>query len=1403
MESSSILIVDDEPTIREYFLNILEYNGFDVSIAESGEDAIKKAREGEFDLAIIDLLLPDISGIQLLKDLRAIYPEMAVVIITGHGTFQSAMNALNEGVDGFFVKPIAVQTIVHTIKSALEKKLLQKELRESEEKYRQIFNKSPQGICHFNADGVVTACNENLAAILGAPKEKIVGINMLKTFTDQNQLKALKLALSGEIGHFQGDYRSVTGGKLSTMKTIYSPIISADGTITGGIAIVEDITEKKKVEEELQFSEKKYRELFENSSNSILISEMDGTIIDCNKISEILTGYEKIELIGKNLNQFSEIFQSESLPIMIARFKEILQPIEIQIYRKDGLILWVEVAISAVNYGDHRYIQVIFQDISERKRMEQQLRSSEEKYRTLFEESPISLWEEDCSAIKEYIESKKRDGIKDFRKYFETYPDEVVHCASLVKLQDVNETTVKMYGAKIKEDLLQNLNQVFVPESFEFFTEQMIVLSEGKLTIEGESINQDLNGVKFPIYLKWSVASGHEEFYSKVIVSILDLSEQNQAKQAVLESEKKYHALFEYAPIGIGLATLNGDILATNNYLSQMLGYPKEEFMKLNVRSNYADSKERIIVLEQLRKYGSISDYETRLRGRNGEIVYVLMNINLIKLDDQSVLISSFRDITKNKLMEKKLEESEARYRTIVENTSDAIVITNLDGKVSFHSPQLANMLGEKITVSEEIFDKIHHEDRKYVMDLFSEGLKQKRILSPSPLEFRVKTKEGNIIWVSILSRKYFDIQGNLIGFISTIREITKQKQVEQKLRESEEKYRELFNNANDGICLHKISEDGYPGNYLEVNDVICDMLNYTRDELLKMSPPDLLSGKTISANPIIIDSLLSQKHATFERVLSTKNDKEIPAEISAHLFNLKGEKVVLAIVRDITERKKAEEETKQINRELEAIFNTAGGGMRVIDTEYNVLRVNEAFVSIMQGNKAISSHQKCYEQFPGFDCHTENCTLRQILNGTPRIVSEITKKGQNGSEIPCILIATPYRDNQGNLIGIVEHFTDISNIIQAKAEAREAHADFAAIFNAAGDGIRVIGKDFKVYRVNYAFTELVNMSEEEIIGRYCYENFPHPQCHTPQCTLTRIFNGEKRIDAEIVKKRKDGSNVSCMLVATPYWSAEGEIRGVVEVFKDISERKLIEERLRKSQQDLNEQSKLAAVGQLAAGIAHELNTPLANINLIAEYISDLLQIQNKSLNPGIFENELNNLKNQVNNCSKIVKDLLLFSKKQTINLRKIELIPIFHEVLQSPSIVLKLGEKNIKTVIQVDPDIEVDGDRVLLLEVFQNLLTNSIDAFEVTREEPEIKIISTKKDNLVEIKIIDNGVGIKESNFPHLFEPFYSTKSVGQGTGLGLSICRGIIEKHNGQISIDSQYGEGTEVTITLPLSL
>jgi PAS domain S-box-containing protein len=348
----------------------------------------------------------------------------------------------------------------------------------------------------------------------------------------------------------------------------------------------------------------------------------------------------------------------------------------------------------------------------------------------------------------------------------------------------------------------------------------------------------------------------------------------------------------------------------------------------------------------------------------------------------------------------------------------------------------------------------------------------------------------------------------------------------------------------------------------------------------------------------------------------------------------------------------------------------------------------------------------------------------------------------------------------------------------------------FSNIAHYTVNPLEVTDGDGKIVYVNPAFEKASGYSREELLGRTpaIFGSGKHPKSFWKNMWDTisagRVWTGE------VENRRRNGEAFYSYLLISPIVDVNGANVGYFGVHRDISDQKNLEKQLIHAQ-------KLESIGLLAAGIAHEVGNPLTSI-------SSLVQVIQRETKESFTQEKLELIKSQINRISRIIRDLVDFSRRSS---HEIHLTDVNKSIRESIAIV-QVGKKAKELSFNVSldqtiPPLPLVADQ--LEQVFINVLINAVDAIHDMRSpvrKGEVAVSTSLKNGLVEIIIRDNGKGISRDSMPKIFQPFYTTKRVGEGTGLGLWVSYGIIKSFQGDIAADSAEGEGTTFTITLPVT-
>jgi PAS domain S-box-containing protein len=345
------------------------------------------------------------------------------------------------------------------------------------------------------------------------------------------------------------DYRIVT--RQGRIRWIHdqSVLILDERGVRFGHGLIFDITERKKVEESLERSEKRFRALVEHSLEEVSLVSADGTLLYESPTTRRSLGYSPGSFVGKDL---FELLHPDERQATLKLLQQVIgepggyREVALRLHHQDGSWHWMEGVVH--NLLDEPAVGAIvinYRDVTARREAEEALIESDQRFRDLFENSPVSIWQEDFSEVKIYLDTLKAEVQTDFESYLVDHPEVASTCAELVKILDVNQASLELQGANTKAELLENRTRIFTPKKLAGFRQELITIWNGRRRLEVDGVTQTLDGKQRDVRIIWAVAPGSETSYSRVLVSLIDITERKLAEEEIQSRNEELSTLYE------------------------------------------------------------------------------------------------------------------------------------------------------------------------------------------------------------------------------------------------------------------------------------------------------------------------------------------------------------------------------------------------------------------------------------------------------------------------------------------------------------------------------------------------------------------------------------------------------------------------------------------------------------------------------------------------------------------------------------------------------------------------------------------------------------------------------------------------------------------------------------------
>jgi len=925
----------------------------------------------------------------------------------------------------------------------------------------------------------------------------------------------------------------------------------------------------------------------------------------------------------------------------------------------------------------------------------------------------------------------------------------------------------------------------------------------------------------------------HNGMVISIVTVIHDITQRRKMEQALRESERRYRDLFENANDIIYIHDLQGNFTAINRAAQRITGYSSKEALRMNISQILAPEYLRTaqkMIANKLNDSGPTT-YDLEILSKNGDRIPIEVSTRLILHDGQPVGIQGIaRDITERKRAEASLRESEEKFKELANSLPQIIFETDLEGRLTFANRNAFRLFGytqKDLNKGLNVIQTMIPEDRARARENMAAVMRGEKRVKGN--EYRALRKDGTVFPVMIHSTPIIENEKSA-GLRGIIVDISDRVQAEDRFRLTAQVTADLiyeWDIETDSLQWFGDFDAalGYePGEIPRTLEAWAKLIH--PEDLARMK--DSVEQHRTSTVPIHDEYRVRKKDGRWlywmDRGTPVLNENNRPLRW-------------IGGCTDITERKRTEAIQTGLYRISNAVHTTQDLNdlFNEIRRELsNVLNTENFFIALYdKGNDTFSlpyfkDEKDIFKTYPAKRTLTAYVVKHDrallVNNDDIRKLEETGEVDRVGSpskiwlgvplkvdqEITGALVVQSYTDEKAYDQTDLEVLKFVSNQIGISIERKRAQEAlknsenrYRTLIENQQEGIAIVDQEERFLFANPAAHEIFGVPAGSLVGR-SLKQFVDQKNAAILATQTRLRQEGKKSKYEVSILRPDGEKRILLVTATPQLDRSKTNVGTFGVFRDITERKRAEQALRESEEQLRQFQKMEAVGQLAGGIAHDLNNLLTGVTGYGDLLAAKVP-QDSPLTKYISE-----VQNAAQRATALIGQLLAFSRKQILQPKVIQLntrIGGMKDMLQRV-----MGE-DVELNTSLAPDLgQIMADPGQIEQVIMNLAVNARDAMprggkltietaNVTLDEDDTKTHPhAHPGSYILLSVSDTGMGMDGETQRRIFEPFFTTKEIGKGTGLGLSTIYGIIKQTGGIIRLYSEPGHGTTFQIYLP---
>jgi PAS domain S-box-containing protein len=831
-----VLIADDNSTNLYMLETMLKAYGFEVISAQNGKEALDKALLNPPDLIVTDILMPVMDGYTLCRQWKSDDKLKHIPLVFYTATYTESKDeafALSLGADLFILKPKEPDIFMNIIKEVLEEKytarqvltkplgeemeffrqhneilfnklekkmsdleIANQNLRILEENYRQIFENAMDVIYSIGADLNIISISPSMERILGYKPQDFIGRpvsdleNILGPESFRQAVDDIILILKGQTITARV-LRFIARDGTSKYGEVSSAPIIHEGKIIGSISIARDITERKQSEAALKESKERYNAIFERSLDIVYVHDFEGNFIDANSASLRLLGYNREDIPQMNLASLMDSGEISKALQLIDELKRTGTQEEFSEFRlkcKDGRHIDMETKSSVIMRDDKQYAVLgIGRDITERKRAEDNLRLSEEKYRLLLDHAAEGIF-----VVQEGM------------------------------LKFVNPATILISGRPEKDLISRPFTEFIHPEDREKVLEHYKKRISGEEEVPTSYIFRIMTRDGFVKWVEIHVALIFWEGNAATLNFMIDITERKRADEALRQSNARFRSYFELPLVGIAITSPEKGWIEANDRLLDILGYSWQELQNMTW-AELTHHEDLDADVEQFNRVlaNEIDSYmiDKRFIRKDGEFIWTSLAVGCVRKPYGTVdyFVALFEDITERKRAEDEQKESEKKYRLLADNVDDVIFVLDMNLNFTYVSPSVKILIGYepeeflKLRSSEAMtptsWDLVVR-NLSEIMELEKAGNRESSQYQILQLEMR--RKDGSTVWTEVKASFIRDENQRLVSIIGVTRDITERREAEEQLQRTLKSLRNSFGATVQVMVAAIESKDPY-----------------------------------------------------------------------------------------------------------------------------------------------------------------------------------------------------------------------------------------------------------------------------------------------------------------------------------------------------------------------------------------------------------------------------------------------------------------------------------------------------------------------------------------------------------------------------------------------------------------